>query len=77
MSRTGPIFCYVRCPSCERVSAMAAGYLSLTLCQHCGAALPERRHVVTIARRLTLQGDRALIAPGASTSSPPGSGTSS
>lgn len=55
--------CYVRCPWCARVSAMAAEYSTLTLCEHCGRALPQRRHVVTITRRDALGGGHAPLRP--------------
>jgi hypothetical protein len=44
---------------------MAAHHLSLTLCEHCGGALPQRRQVVTIAERVALQGkgDRSRVIP--------------
>lgn len=54
--------CFVRCPSCEQVSAMPAGYLTLAVCERCGSGLPQRRQVVTIARRYP-PGDRPPATP--------------
>lgn len=54
---------FVRCPSCEQITAMAASQRALALCERCGRALPQRREVITIARQLALRADRAPANP--------------
>jgi acetyl-CoA carboxylase beta subunit len=49
---------YVKCSSCALVTYSASAYATLECCPHCGAGLPVRRVVVSMAT-----GGRAVPEP--------------